>query len=250
MSRLSSAFEAPLERGSMLAQLEGNVLESSFMAKMAIVLAHEDADALASVEPLPHIDYNLVHALIKVAGGTDKRAVKLFDYLIDGRKYYYNSHSSFHTAFVRFQDTRAYGLLLEREKTKLAKLGSSAAKELESNEIALRKNYHALHLCLEEVYACRENRAQATTQFSKMKYLFLNTQMPRLIYVGKKMYQNAMEAEGQPSHPVPPVPASQPCVTQTAVAPPHFESLTGMLNTDMNEEDLLNVATRINNHAQ
>ena len=177
----------------MLAQLEGNVLESSFMAKMAIVLAHEDADTLASVEPLPHIDYHLVHALISLAAQIDKRAVKPFDYLIDGRKYYYNSHSSFHTAFVRFQDTRAYGLLLEREKTKLAKLGSTAAKERESNEIALRKNYHALYLCLQEVHACQESRAQATTRFSEMKYFFLNTQMPRLIYIGKKVHQRAME---------------------------------------------------------
>lgn len=195
MSRLSSAFEAPLERESMLAQLQGNVLESSFMAKMAIVLAHEDADALTSVEPLPHIDYHLVHALINVACQVDKRAVKPFDYLIDARKYYYNSHSSFHTAFVRFQDTRAYGQLLEREKTKLAKSGSTAAKELESNEIALRKNYRALYLCLQEVYACQKSRAQATARFSEMKYFFLSTQMPRLIYIGKKVYQRVTEDE-------------------------------------------------------
>ena len=195
MSRLSSAFEAPPEQGSMLAHLEGNALESSFVAKMAILLAHEDADGLASVEPLPHLDYHLIHALTNIAARFDKRAVKLFDYLIDGRKYYYNSHSSFHTAFVCLQDTRAYGLLLEREKTKLAKLGSTAAKELESNEIAIRKNYHALHVCYLKVHACKKSRAEATTRFSQMKYYFLNTQMPRLTYIGKKVYQNAMESE-------------------------------------------------------
>lgn len=197
MSRRSSAFEVSLEQGSLLALLEGNVHESSFMAKMAIMLAHEDADLTASVEPLPHIDYHLVHALISLAARSDKRAVKQFDYLIDGRKYYYKSHSSFHTAFACFQDTRAYAMLLEREKTKLAKLGSTAVKELESNETALMKNYHALVLCLQEVEKCRKSRAKATTRFSEMKYLFLNTEMPRLIYVGKKAYQRAMELKGK-----------------------------------------------------
>lgn len=255
----------------MLARLEESVLDSPFTAKMAIMLAHEDASGLAnepsSTEPLPHIDYHLVYTLISLAGRLDKRELKPFDYLIDARKCYYRSHSYFRAAFVCLQDTRAYGLLLERENVKLAKLGSTAAKELETNEIALRKNYRDLCRCLGEVESRRKNRERTTTWFSKMKYVFVNTQMARLVYVGKKAFQRAMilqgrlsfligncwwtnAVQGRPTQPIPSVAPMQPRVTQTAVAPQNFESLTCMLDADMSEEDLLHAAARINNHAQ
>lgn len=271
MSRLSSAFEAPPEPESMLARLEESVVDSPFMAKLAIMLAHEDASGLANVppstEPLPHIDYHLVYTLIALAGRLDKRELKTFDYLIDARNSYYKSHRNFRDAFNCLQDTRAYGLLLERENVKLAKLGSTAAKELESNEIALRKNYQDLCRWLNEVESRRKDREQITTWFSKMKYVFFSTQMARLIYVGKKAFQRAMTlqgklsfligncwwtdaVQGRPTQPIPLVAPVQPRVTQTAVAPQNFESLTCMLDADMSEEDLLHAAARINNHAQ
>lgn len=199
----------------MLAQLEESVLESPFTAKMAIILSNEDAswsaNTPANVEPLPYIDYHLVYTLIALAGRYDKRALKPFDYLIDARKCYYRSHSYFQVAFVCFQDTRAYGLQLEREHMRLVKLGISAAKDLENNKIALEdnkialennkialgRNYRALYRCLAEVDIRRDKRERTTKWFSKMKYLFLHTQMSRLIYIGKKAYQRAMAIKGK-----------------------------------------------------
>lgn len=254
MSRLSSAFEAPPESGSMLAQLEESVLESPFTAKMAIILSNDDAsgstNTLASVEPLPYIDYHLVYTLIALAGRHDKRELKPFDYLIDARKCYYRSHSYFQVAFVCLQDTRAYGLQLEREHMRLVNLGSDAAKELENNQIALRKNYRALYRCLTEVEIRSKNRERTTKWFSKMKYLFLHTQMSRLIYIGKKAYQRAMAIKGQPTPPILPAAPLQPHVAQTAVAPSDFGSLTNMLNEDMSVEDLLQAAAGMNKDAQ
>ncbi|MCJ1262865.1 hypothetical protein MMC22_002735 [Lobaria immixta] len=242
MSRLSSAFEAPPESGSMLAQLEESVLESPFTAKMAIILSNDDAsgstNTLASVEPLPYIDYHLVYTLIALAGRYDKRELKPFDYLIDARKCYYRSHSYFQVAFVCLQDTRAYGLQLEREHMRLVNLGSGAAKELENNQIALRKNYRALYRCLTEVEIRSKNRERTTKWFSKMKYLFLHTQMSRLIYIG------------QPTPLILPAAPLQPQVAQTAVAPSDFGSLTNMLNEDMSVEDLLQAAAGMNKDAQ
>lgn len=207
MSRLSSAFEAAPEPGSMLAQLEQSVVESPFIAKMAIMLAHEDASGIANVnasaEPLPDIDYHLVYTLIALAGRLDKRELKPFDYLIDARKSYYRSHAYFQAAFVCLQDAQAYGQLLEQKHLMLEKSGSAAAtpgstaaKELENTETALRNNYRTMYLCLGEVESRRKRRERITTWFSTMKHFFIKTQMPRLIYVGKKAFQRAMELEG------------------------------------------------------
>lgn len=185
----------------MLAQLEQSALESPFAAKMAVMLAQGDTDGLgtlpASAEPLPHIDYHLIYSLITLAGYLDKHQLKPFDYLIDARKDYYRSHSNFQAAFACLQDTRAYGLLLEQENKKLAKLGSAGAKKLESNKIALRKNNHALYRCLLEVDQRRQKRDEITTSFSQMKYVFVNDQMPQLVYVGKKAYRRFMELKGK-----------------------------------------------------
>ncbi|MCJ1464135.1 methylglyoxal reductase (NADPH-dependent) gre2 [Pseudocyphellaria aurata] len=239
--------------GSMLAQLEQSHLESPFIAKMAIMLAHEDpcgiANVPACVEPLPHIDYHLVYSLIALAGRLDKRQLKPFDYLIDARKSYYRSHSYFQAAFVCLQDAQAYGQLLEKKYLELEKSGSAALKELESTEIALRRNYRTMYHCLGEVESRRKKRERTTTWFSKMKYIFIKTQMPRLIFIGKKTYQRAMELQGRPIRPKSPVAPLQNRESQTEATPPQFESLSGMLNTDMSEEDLLHAAARINNHA-
>lgn len=185
----------------MLAHLEETALESPFTAKMAIVLSHADAPgvgaAFPDIEPLPHIDYHLVYTLIALAGQRDKRQLKPFDYLIDARKWYYSSHSYFRAAFVCHQDTRAYGQLLEEKIMALSRLGSAAGKELEINQIALQRNYRALARCLNEVESRLKRREQITTWFSNMKYCFLETQMPRLIYIGKKAYLRAMQIKGK-----------------------------------------------------
>lgn len=177
------------------------MLDSPFLATMAIMLAQENEPGSTnppnSAEPLPHIDYHLVYTLISLAGWFDKRQLKPFDYLIDARTDYYRSHAYFRDAFVCLLDTRAYGIMLERENTRLANLGSTAAKELESNEMAQRKNNRDLCYCIREVLDRRKKREETTAMFSKMKYIFINTQMTQLIYIGKKAYQRAMELQGK-----------------------------------------------------
>lgn len=177
------------------------MLDSPFLASMAIMLAQENEPGSTyppdSAEPLPHIDYHLVHTLLSLAGRHHKRQLKSFDYLIDARTDYYKSHSYFRDAFVSLLDTRAYGILLERENTRLAKLGSTAAKQLESNEMSQRKNNRDLCYCIREVLTRRKSRDETTAMFSRMKTIFINTQMTQLIYVGKKAYQKEMESKGK-----------------------------------------------------
>ncbi len=198
MARLSSIFESRPEPGSILALLEANGSDARHLANTAIGLAQREtlfgANPMnsAEVEPLPVIDYHLLSTLLNYCRPTlTLRDMKRFDYLADARGLYYRAHHDFEYFYRGMQDVYVCGLILDKEKQELEMSGASKAKELEWNELARMRNLEEKESVLENLEMRRKNREKCTAWFSNMKLEFINVDMPRLVYVGKHLYQNA-----------------------------------------------------------
>ena len=196
MSRLSSAFESRPEPGSILALLEGNGADARYLANTAIGLAQRESlfapDPIygSEVEPPPVIDYHLLSILLNLCRpNLTIRELKRFDYLADARGFYYRAHHDFEYHYRGLQDVYTCGLILDDEKKKLELLGESKANELEWNHVARMKNLEEKEECLGNVEERRKNRERCTAWFSNMKRECLKTDMPRLVYVGKHVFQ-------------------------------------------------------------
>ena len=204
MSRLSADFEALTGHGSLPTALEDPGFERFHIVPMSIMLGRDSSPSaleasFASIEPLPHIDYHLIHTLLNFCcgGRANKREMKRYDYLIDARKSYFQSHRLFTRAFNGLQDAYAYGLQLEHKKMKLEKSGSGKVKDLEIVASQIQKNYMDLNYRLGEALERQRRRQQLTAWFSTMKNDFIKSEMPRLSYVGKQIYRRNMHQEGR-----------------------------------------------------
>lgn len=174
---------------------------------IAILLSQEGVASGGNserVEPLPHIDYNLLYNLISLRRGAgDRREWKRYDYLVQARKAYYRIHGEFQMAFHAFQDAHAYDIILNREKAKLEVLGTATAKQLEHNETERQKNLHDLKYRYKKMTMARKRRDEITFEFSKMKMVFVKTEMPWLLQYAKNAYAHVMNIQGM-SYATPP----------------------------------------------
>lgn len=198
MARLSSAFESRPEPGSILALLEANGSDARHLANTAIGLAQRESLFAANpfygpeVEPLPVIDYHLLSILINLCRpNLSIKELKRFDYLADSRGFYYRAHHDFEYFYRGLQDVFACGVILDQQKQQLELSGPSKLRELEWNHIARIKNLEEKERVLENLQQRRKAREQCTAWFSAMKLDFINSDMPRLLYVGKHVYQKA-----------------------------------------------------------
>ena len=198
MARLSSAFESRPEPGSILALLEANGSDARHLANTAIGLAQREslfaANALygPEVEPLPVIDYHLLSILLHLCRpNLTMRELKRFDYLADARGFYYRAHHDFEYIYRGLQDVYACGIILDKEKQKLELLGAAKAKELDWNQTARIRNLEEKEQVLQNLEERRKSRERCTAWFSNMKLDFLKIDMPRLLYVGKHVFQSA-----------------------------------------------------------
>jgi hypothetical protein len=199
MARLSSLFESRPEPGSILALLEASGSGARHLANTAIDLAQRespfraDPEYGADVEPLPLIDYHLLSTLLNYCRpNLTLRELKRFDYLADARRLYYKAHFDFEYFYRGMQDVYARGTILEMEKQKLELSGASNLRELEWNQAARIENLQEQEKALENLETRRKNREQCTAWFSNMKVEFLNSEMPRLVYVGKHLFHNSL----------------------------------------------------------
>lgn len=198
MARLASFYESRPEPGSILALLEANGSGARHLANTAIRLAQQesldgnDPEYGADVEPLPLIDYHLLSTLLNYCRPTlTSRDLKRFDYLADARGLYYKAHNDFEYFYRGLQDVYASGIILDMEKQKLELSGALNARELEWNQAARIENLEEKKKVLENLEARRKKRDKCTAWFSNMKVEFLNSEMPRLVYVGKHFFHKS-----------------------------------------------------------
>ena len=209
MARLSSAFESRPESGSILDLLEAQCSNARrHLANTAIGLQglaqrgsifgpHPNYGP--DIEPLPVIDYHLLSILINLSRPSlDPRDLKRFDYLADARKNYYRAHQEFEYCYRGLQDVAANGIILDEEKQRLEASGVSQ-KELENNQSARMKNYGDKEKALGQLEQRRRNREKITAWFSNMKVDFLVGDMPRLVFVGRHVYQR-VHLPGNPKY--------------------------------------------------
>ncbi|MCJ1227286.1 hypothetical protein MMC12_003941 [Toensbergia leucococca] len=163
------------------------------------------------MEPLPTLDYHLIHTLIAFSRAIlPPRDLKLLDYLADARKYYYIVHSKFHTAYNALADAHAYGVILDNQNVALnntttttttttnntinnnnnnAPTPEKAAEKRTQNAEARVKNDADLQRLLAAVQDWARRRDQVSVWFSSAKCVFVETQMPRLVHIAKWAYQ-------------------------------------------------------------
>lgn len=288
MPRLSSAFESPPIPGSLPALLD-NLGVESHLAQLAIILGRDGLPSApevnrADIEPLPYLDYHLVFILLCIyRSANNKREIKRYDYLIEARKYYYRAHYHVMVAFHRLQDAYSYSQQLEREKMKLKRSGFSKLGDLKTIEATIQRNYIDVAFRLHEVDEHRKRRIEITNSFSTMKHDFLESEMPRLNYIGKQAYHRYLETQGKkypniiqrkknspslqnttnkipkkkaPAHPhSPPAtePSSESQQPSERLSPDLFfqdRSLSGMLNDEISEEALMREVAHISRPVQ
>ena len=191
-------FESRPEPGSILALLEANGSDARHLANTAIGLAQQESLFAADpvygpeVEPPPMIDYHLLSILLSLCRpNLTIREMKRFDYLVDARGFYYRAHHDFEYHYRGLQDVYTCGLILDEEKKKLELSGTSKVEELDWNHTARMKNLEEKEKSLNGLEKRRKNRERCTAWFSSMKRDFLKTDMPRLVYVGKHVFQRA-----------------------------------------------------------
>lgn len=181
---------------------------SSFPDFLAIILSQEallsgkNPERVAHIEPLPRIDYNFLYNLISLRRGiSDIREWKRYDYLIQARKEYYKAHGEFQLAFHAFEDVHTYDVILDQEKANLEALRTATAKQWERHESARRKNIRDLKRAYENMVIARTKRDLVTQEFSRMKIIFLKTELPWLLENAKHIYQYTRSTQGQqPTH--------------------------------------------------
>lgn len=156
--------------------------------------------AQIDIEPLPEIDYHLLFTLISLARPyLNKRDLKRYDYLADARRTYYLGHEKFQRAFTELQVAAAYSEQLEQRYDALGIIASvlvgepTAAKEKRKRELAdietkRMENNEELRQCLNKLEERRKARDDATTWFSKLKYDFLQGEIPALVEITRQVY--------------------------------------------------------------
>ncbi len=149
------------------------------------------------IEPLPHLDYSLIHSLIKLAHhALDKHDLKRYDYLTQARRYYYQAHFKFQQAYRGLADAQAYERILNAEKKGLVAYGEEKGGQWGENERQKERNREDVRKRLEEVEAAKKVRDGVTLYLSKAKRAFLESDVYRLVYVCKHMHEQHKKHEG------------------------------------------------------
>ena len=175
--------------------------ESAYLGRIAICLSAAESssagfvDQMPDSEPVPYIDYKLISNLIHLSANNDKRQLKRLDYLEHAREMYYSFHEKYGHEFRGLQDAYAYGMLLEREKNRLQRLSRVNRMDLQYNENRRLQNRHLLEDLLVKLDELNRKRKQVTHWFSKMKYDFINCELPRLEHIGRLAYMQATEGK-------------------------------------------------------
>ncbi|KAL8699732.1 MAG: hypothetical protein Q9201_005831 [Fulgogasparrea decipioides] len=149
-----------------------------------------------SEEPNPQIDYRLLHILISMARRSlTKHDLKSFDYLAQCRKNYYRMQMKHESVHRELTDSNAYHVILNRKKKEVSEtepLDEGKVKEIDRQ---LMRNYEDLKRLVNEVQRSQQKRKAIAAFFSAAKVQILKTEVPRLVYVGQKVYENAMRSK-------------------------------------------------------
>ena len=135
-----------------------------------------------SIEPLPHLNYHLLHLLIALARPhLTKRELKRYDYLADARRCYYEALYKFQRAYRELLDAYSHGEALDHEFDAVANRTRGEQGEEEGGgvrqlcevELARRKNNQHMRDLLEAVREKSRMRAAVTAWFSNLKWTFM-----------------------------------------------------------------------------
>ena len=148
-------------------------------------------------EPLPPIDYALMHGLIFVNPTLNKHDKKRFDYIIDARKLYFDTHNQFQAAYRSLQDLYAHSVTLDKQKAEYESQGLMDLENMRYNERARALTLREMRSLLPEMMKLHRKRTDVAIYFSDMKLKFLQTDVPRLVYIGRKVYQRAMGLDSE-----------------------------------------------------
>ena len=162
------------------------------------------------MEPLPQLNYFLIYRLIALARPhLNKHHLKRLDYVVDGRRSYYESHAKFHEAYRDLSDAYACAQILDKKAKELkAKLedalaavdGSSkvaaARTQLDAVQTQRMQNNEDMRVRLEVLEQRTKTRQHVAAWFSALKVVFLRDEVPWLVALGKQCYQHAMEQQG------------------------------------------------------
>ena len=151
------------------------------------------------LEPPPVIDYALVTRLMKICGADFcKSNMKCFRYVAQWRGFYYRALSKFQEVHRKLADSDAYGTILDKEHEEILKSGESWEGQREHNAKERMNNLRDLYTCMQDVERYRKKREEVMARFSRIKYKFVQEDLPRLILMTKRLYKAAMGRQGEP----------------------------------------------------
>ncbi|KAI4215704.1 MAG: hypothetical protein LQ351_001691 [Letrouitia transgressa] len=163
--------------------------------ELALVLSQDYPDA--EPEPEPQLDYLWLNSLLSVCRKClHDRDIKCADYVAQARQHYYCCHQKFHHHYRGLQDCLAYSYILDRQQEKLLASGSPDEAKLKEIDRQHTLNDNDMVSMKEKLVQCAKNRKEATAWFSKAKADFIKTEMPRLEYCAKHIYENYAAREG------------------------------------------------------
>lgn len=136
------------------------------------------------IEPPPHIDYWLVHSMIRLS----ERALtdldrKRYDHLSAARKAYYAAHCRFQHAYHGLTDVQAYERILDVERSEICAFGERSEGQWADSERQKEMNATDLVRRLEEVKKAAEVRKAMTLFLSREKRAFLERDGRRLAFL-------------------------------------------------------------------
>lgn len=239
-SRLpSQRMVPPSLPGSIDALLDPRSRDSHQLFKTQVLNNSQAGNAIDN-EPLPSLDYHLLHLLINLTRPClNGRDLKRYDYLAEGRRWYFIGLSKFQDAFMELQAASTHGKILAARFDELAQklrgsissaknpsaLASNSASALDHEqyinklqcematiELARRRNNEDLRQILLLVERRAKARDKATAWFSSLKWKFLQTEVPALVDMVKQIYAYHMGKQGT-SHPADPFSPSFPSLT-------------------------------------
>ena len=164
---------------------DGPNLQRTIATTIALSLdPHNPNPYTRDIEPPPHIDYWLVHGLIRlserVLTDLDK---KRYDQLSAARRAYYAAHSRFHHAYHGLADTQAYERILDAERSEMYALGERREGQWAESERQKEGNARDLVRRLEEVRRAAELRRAMTGLLGREKRAFLERDGLRLAFL-------------------------------------------------------------------
>ena len=169
-------------------------------------------------EPPPLLNYELLYILIRLARPyLDRRDMKRFDYLNQGRDLYFQGLRKSHAAYIEMQSASAYEKILAARSETVAQVlqqrRSSSAndtltgpdsktptikleREMVDIETARRKNNEDLRQLLLVLENRVKSRDETARWLSGLKWKFLKTEVPWLVDIGKHVFSQQKASKG------------------------------------------------------